>query len=76
MGFGYRPLFLKPLALSARMVAFDWPAAGMGLAVFLGTMACAFRVGSMPIDVFGSLGAMTTFHQLHGYTKVGHWAKN
>lgn len=42
VGFGYHSLFLKPLAESARVVAFDWPAAGVGLAVFPGTVACAF----------------------------------
>ena len=76
MGFGYRSLFLKPLAASARVVAFDWPAAGVGLAVFLGTMACAFRAGNISTDVFGSLETMTTFRQLRGYANAGHWAKN
>ena len=35
VGFGYRSVFLKPLAGSVRVVAFDWPAAGVGLAVCL-----------------------------------------
>ena len=76
VGFGYRSVFLKPLAGSARVAAFDWPAAGVGLAVFLNTMVCAFRTGNISIDVFGSLGATTTFRQLHGYAKADHWAKN
>ena len=76
MGFGYRSVFLKPLVGSARVVAFDWLAADAGLAVFLGTMACVFRAGNIPADVFGSLGAMTTFRQLRGYANAGHWAKN
>ena len=35
VGFGYRSVLLKPLAGSVRVVAFDWPAAGVELAVFL-----------------------------------------
>ena len=35
VGFGYRSVFLKPLAGSVRVVAFDWPAAGVGLVVCL-----------------------------------------
>ena len=42
MGFGYHSLFLKPLAGSARVVALDWLAAGVGLVVFPNTVACAF----------------------------------
>ena len=76
VGFGYRSLFLKPLAGSARVVALDWSAAGVGLAVFPGTVACAFWAGNIPIDLFGSLGATTTFRQLRGYANAGHWAKN
>ena len=76
VGFGYRSLFLKPLAGSARVVVFDWLAADVWLAVFLGMIACAFRTGNISIDGFGSLGAMTTFHQLRGYANAGHWAKN
>ena len=76
MGFGYRSLFLKPLAGSVRVLVFDWLAADVGLAVFLGTISCAFRTGNISIYVFGSLGAMTTFRQLRGYANAGHWAKN
>ena len=76
MDFGYRLLFLKPLAGSARVVVFDWLAADVGLTVFLGTMACVFRAGNIPADVFGSLGVITTFRQLRGYANAGHWAKN
>ena len=42
VGFGSHSLFLKPLAGSARVVALDWLAAGVGLAVFPNTVACAF----------------------------------
>ena len=76
VGFGYRSVFLKPLAGSVRVLVFDWLAADVGLAVFLGTMACVFRAGNISTDVFGSFGAMTTFHQLRGYANAGHWAKN
>ena len=75
-GFGYRSLFLKQLAWDARVAPFDWAVAGVGLLVFLGTVAYAFRSGNIPVGVFGSLGAMTTFRQLRGYANAGHWTKN
>ena len=76
VGFGYRSLLLKPLAGSVRVLVFDWLAADVGLAVFLGTISCTFRTGNISIYVFGSPGAMTTFRQLRGYANAGHWAKN
>ena len=75
-GFGYRSLFLKSLAWNARVAAFDWAVAGVGLLVFLGTVAYALRSGNIPVGVFGGLGAMTTFRQLRGYANAGHWTKN
>lgn len=55
-GFGYRSVFLKPLAWDARVAAFDWAVAGAGLVVFLGTVAYAFAAGNVPVGVFGALG--------------------
>ena len=75
-GFGYRSLFLKHLAWDARVAAFDWAVAGVGLAVFLGTVAYAFRSGNVPVGVFGTLGAMTAGRQLRGYAKAGRWTRN
>ena len=75
-GFGYRSLFLKSLAWNARVAAFDWAVAGVGLLVFLGTVAYALRSGNIPVGVFGGLGTMTTFRQLRGYANAGHWTKN
>ena len=75
-GFGYRSLFLKQLAWDARVAAFDWAVAGLGLAVFLGTVAYALFARNIPVGVFGALGAMTAFRQLRGYAKAGHWTKN
>ena len=74
--FGYRSLFLKPLAWDARVAAFDWAIAGVGLAVFLATVAYAFVAGNVPVGVFGALGAITAFRQLRGYANAGHWTKN
>ena len=75
-GFGYRSLFLKQLAWDARVAAFDWAVAGLGLAVFLGTVAYALFARNIPVGVFGALGAMTAVRQLRGYAKAGHWTKN
>ncbi|WP_210521936.1 DUF2306 domain-containing protein [Hymenobacter terricola] len=75
-GFGYRSLFLKQLAWDARVVAFDWAVAGVGLAVFLGTVAYAFVAGNVAVGVFGALGAATAIRQLRGYANAGHWTKN
>ena len=74
--FGYRSVFLKHLAWDARVAAFDWAVAGVGLVVFAGTVAYAFRAGNVPVGVFGALGAMTAARQLRGYARAGHWAKN
>ena len=74
-GFGYRSLFLKHLAWDARVAAFDWGVAGVGLVVFLGTVAYALKAGNVPVGVFGVLGAMTAFRQLRGYANAGHWTK-
>jgi hypothetical protein len=75
-GFGYRSLFLKQLAWNARVAAFDWAMAGVGLVVFLGTVAYAFISGNIPVGVFGALGTATTFRQLRGYANAGLWTKN
>ena len=75
-GFGYRSLFLKPLAWDARVAAFDWVVAGLGLVVFLGTVGYAFYAGNIPVGVFGGLGAATAFRQLRGYANAGNWTKN
>ena len=74
--FGYRSLFLKPLAWDARVEVFDWAAAGVGLAVFVGTVGYAFFVRNIPVGVFGALGATTAARQLRGYVNAGHWTKN
>lgn len=75
-GFGYRSLFLKHLAWDARVEAFDWTVAGVGLTVFLGTVVYAVATGNIPVGVFGSIGAATAFRQLRGYANAGHWTKN
>ncbi len=75
-GFGYRSIFLKHLAWDARVVAFDWAVAGLGLAVFLGTVAYGVRAVNVPVTVFGALGAFTAARQLRGYANAGRWAKN
>jgi hypothetical protein len=74
-GFGYRSLFLKQLAWDARVAAFDWAVAGIGLVVFLGTVAYACMARNIPVGVFGVLGAMTAARQLRGYANAGHWTK-
>ena len=45
LGLGYRSLLLKPLVGTARVVSFDWPAVGVGLAVFLSTDGVCFPGG-------------------------------
>lgn len=75
-GFGYRSLFLKQLVWDVHVAAFDWAVAGVGLVVFLGTVAYAFWSGNIPVGVFGSIGAMTAARQLRGYANAGHWTKN
>jgi hypothetical protein len=75
-GFGYRSLFLKPLAWDARVEAFDWAVAYLGLVVFLGTVGYAVFARNIPVGVFGALGAMTAFRQLRGYANAGRWTKN
>ena len=59
-----------------RVAAGDWTTAGLGLAVFLGTVGYGLWVGNVPVTVFGSLGALTAFRQLLGYAKAGKWSKN
>ncbi|MCC3154842.1 hypothetical protein Q3A66_17075 [Hymenobacter sp. BT770] len=75
-GFGYRSLFLKHLAWDARVATFDWVVAGVGLVVFLGTVAYAFVAGNIPVGVFGALGASTAVRQLRGYANAGKLTKN
>ncbi|MBO2012064.1 hypothetical protein [Hymenobacter negativus] len=75
-GFGYRSLFLKQLAWDARVAAFDWAVAGVGLLAFLGTVAYAVLSKNIAVGVFGALGAGTAFRQLRGYANAGHWTKN
>ncbi len=74
-GFGYRSLFLKRLAWDARVAAGDWATAGLGLAVFLGTVGYGLWVVNIPVTVFGSIGAATAFRQLRGYARAGKWSK-
>lgn len=75
-GFGYRSIFLKQLAWDARVVAFDWAVASVGLVIFLSTVGYAFVAGNVPVGVFGGLGAMMAGRQLRGYANAGHWTKN
>ena len=75
-GFGYRSIFLKQLAWDARVAAFDWAVAGVGLVVFLGTVVYALAADNIPAGVFGALGALGAGRQLRGYARAGHWAKN
>lgn len=75
-GFGYRSLFLKKLAWDARAALFDWAVAGVGLAVFLGTVVYAIVAKNIPVGVFGGIGAATAARQLRGYANAGHWTKN
>ena len=70
------PFFLKQLAWDARVAAFDWAATGLGLAVFLGTVAYGLRAGNVPVTVFGSIGALTAARQLLGYHRAGRWTKS
>ena len=58
------------------MAAFVWAVAGVGLAVFLGTVAYALFARNVPVGVFGAFGAMTVFRQLRGYANAGLWTKN
>ena len=58
------------------MAAFDWAVAGVGLVVFLGTVAYAVSARNIPVGVFGFLGAATAFRQVRGYANAGHWTKN
>lgn len=74
--FGYRSVFLKHLAWDAQVAPADWLAAGLGLAVFGGTVAYGLRVGNVPVVVFGCIGATTALRQLRGYAKAGHWTKS
>ncbi|RZK88074.1 MAG: hypothetical protein EOO62_38215, partial [Hymenobacter sp.] len=74
--FGYRSVFLKHLAWDARVALADWLVAGVGLAVFGGTVIYGLRVGNVPVTVFGGIGAYTALRQLRGYGKAGHWTKN
>lgn len=74
--FGYRSVFLKHLAWDARVALADWLVAGVGLAVFAGTVAYGLRVGNPPVAVFGGIGASTALRQLRGYAKAGHWTKS
>ena len=75
-GFGYRSVFLKRLAWDARVAAFDWAVAGLGLLVFVGTVAYAFWAGNVPVGVFGGIGLLTAGRQLRGYARAGHWSKS
>ena len=74
--FGYRSLAFKRLAWDAHVAPGDWATAGLGLAVFLGTVGYGAWVGNIPVTVFGSIGAFTAFRQLLGYANAGKWSKN
>ncbi|HEX8328521.1 MAG TPA: hypothetical protein VF629_13340 [Hymenobacter sp.] len=75
-GFGYRSLYLKPLAWDAKVAAFDWAVAAVGLAVFAGTAVYSLISRNVAVGVFGGLGAATAARQLQGYANAGHWTKN
>ncbi|WP_310392023.1 hypothetical protein [Hymenobacter sp.] len=74
-GFGYRSLYLKSLARGGKAPLFDWATAGLGLVVFLGTLAYGLRVGNVPAAVFGGIGVMTAGRQLRGFARAGTWAR-
>lgn len=74
-GFGYRSLYLKDLARGGKTPVFDWVLAGVGLAVFIGTLGYGLWAGNVPAAVFGAIGVMTTGRQLRGYTRAGTWAR-
>lgn len=74
-GFGYRSLFLKALSWDACVAPFDWAMAGLGLAIFLGTVVYAALARNIPVGVFGGIGAITAIRQLRGYANAGHWTK-
>ncbi|RZK32238.1 MAG: hypothetical protein EOO63_01985 [Hymenobacter sp.] len=65
--FGYRSVFLKHLAWDAQVAPADWLAAGLGLAVFGGTVAYGLRVGNVPVVVFGGIGATTAAKHYDGH---------
>jgi hypothetical protein len=75
-GFGYRSIFLKHLAWDARVGLFDWAVAGVGLLVFTSTVYYGWRVGNVPVAIFGGIGSLTALRQLRGYANAGKWAKN
>ena len=75
-GFGYRSLFLKQLTWDARVAAFDWAVAGVGVVIFLGTVVYAFVASNVPVGVFGGIGTVTALRQLRGYANAGHWTKS
>ena len=74
-GFGYRSLYLKPLARGGAAPGFDWAMAGLGLAVFVGTVAYGLWARNVPAMVFGGIGVMTTGRQLRAYARAGTWAR-
>lgn len=74
--FGYRSVFLKHLSWDARVAPADWAVAGLGLVVFVGTVAYGLAAGNIPVLVFGSIGALTAGRQLRGYAKAGRWTKS
>ncbi|MFD2718659.1 hypothetical protein ACFST9_08025 [Hymenobacter monticola] len=74
--FGYRSLYLKPLAWDARVAPGDWATAGVGLAVFLGTVGYAVVARNIPVGIFGAIGGLTAARQLRGYANAGRWNKN
>lgn len=74
-GFGYRSLYLKELARGSKAPVFDWALAGVGLAVFIGTLGYGLWAGNVPAAVFGAIGIMTTGRQLRGFARAGSWAR-
>ena len=74
--FGYRSLYLKHLAWDAQVAVVDWVTAGLGLVVFLATVAYAVLARNIPVGVFGGIGAVTAARQLRGYANAGRWIKN
>jgi hypothetical protein len=74
-GFGYRSLYLKHLAGSTHVSWVDWLTAGVGLNIFVATMAYGLKQGNIPVLVFGGIGAFTALRQLLSYRRAGFWNK-
>jgi hypothetical protein len=74
-GFGYRSLYLKSLSRGGQATLFDWVSTGLGLLVFLGTLAYGVGARNVPAAAFGAIGIMSTGRQLRGFARAGTWAR-